>query len=330
MTKLVFEPLPLAEWLELDRRAPAPTFFARPAWAIAIHRVFPNLAPWPLRCQLDNGAQAYVPLTRVLGSRLKWKIFHGMPFDGYTAVLSADGLVGATSAQEVASQLLGAGDEVLLNVWPFQALKLASADVRIAAETSAMDISGDMQAARSKMGSKSRRMAGQAQRKGATCAIESGGDAAKLYYSLLCETATERWHRASPTIREEFLREVCSNGGDAVEVWIVRYEGEPVAGGVALYGSQEVSLWTTATKPGMENLRPHNLLHASIIEHAAQRGVHWYNLNSSSGLEGVLRFKKALGADCLPYEILGHRSLRFRLLQMLPRTGRQAQGRSGA
>ncbi len=316
--RLRFERLSTEEWLALDRTAQAPTFFARPAWALAIHQTFPNLTPWPLRCQLDGGTAAFVPLMRVLGGRLGWKIFHGMPFDGYTAVLTPSGSVlPAAAATKVIEDVALLGDEVLLNLWPFEAPPVPKADVRIAAETSAMDISGGGEAALSRVAPKSRRMAGQAQRKGATCSIEPWTQALPLYYDLLEEAATQRWHRAAPTIREDFLREVCAQGGADVEMWVVRYEGAPVAGGVALYGSQEVSLWTTASKPGMEILRPHNLLHATIIEHAARRGVRWYNLNSSSNLEGVLRFKRALGATTMPYEIVGHRGTRFRIVRSL-------------
>ncbi len=317
--KLRFERLSTEEWLAIDRTAQAPTFFAKPAWAVAIGRIFPDMMPWPLRCKLDDGGEAFVPLVSVRG-RLGWKILHGMPFDGYTALLTPKGLgLAADVAAKVLEELMFVGDEVLLNLWPFDGPRLPLADVRIAAETSAMDISGGVEAALSRIAPKSRRMAGQALRKGASCSIEPWAQALPLYYGLLEEAATQRWHREAPTIREDFLREVCAQGGADVEMWIVRYEGDAIAGGVALYGSQEVSLWTTASKPGMEILRPHNLLHATIIEHAARRGVRWYNLNSSSNLEGVLRFKRALGATTMPYEIVGHRSTRFKVVQGLRR-----------
>lgn len=302
----------------MDRDGAAPTFFARPAWAIAIQRAYAHLVPWPLSCQLDDGSDAVIPLMRVYGGRLPWKIYHGMPFDGYTAVLTKDNeLVEASTAAQVVRALLFQGDQVLLNLWPFEALRVVGPDVRIAAETSALDISGGVERALSKIGSKSRRMAGQARRKGATCAIEPGESSIALYFDLLQETAKHRWHRARPPLRKELLQEVCLQAKDAAEIWIVRYEGAPVAGGIALYGSQEVLLWTTATRPSMEILRPHNLLHATIIEHAAERGIRWYNLSSSSNLEGVLRFKRALGANLLKYEILGHESLPFRIVKAL-------------
>ncbi|HXW50843.1 MAG TPA: GNAT family N-acetyltransferase [Candidatus Acidoferrales bacterium] len=323
MGKLRFRPFPVADWLALDRRSPAPTFFARPAWALAIERCFPNFHPAPLACRLPDGIEAVVPLTLAQG-RARWSLYQGMPFDGYTAVLTADGLLPSERAAQVAREVLGAGDEVLLNLWPLQKFAVGGANVRIAAETSALSLGGTLEGALAAISPKSRRMAGQAQRKGAVCAIESGPGSATAYHRLLTEAATERWGRSAPTIEERFLASVVEFGADAVEIWLVRYEGEPVSGGVALYGSREVSLWTTATRPGLEILRPHNLLHASIMERAGARGIEWYNLNSSSGLEGVLRFKKALGATLIPYEIVGRRRPLYRAYRTLRRSFRSA------
>jgi Acetyltransferase (GNAT) domain len=322
MKRCRFWPFPIAQWLELDKTAAAPTFFARPAWAIAIGHVFQHLEPCPLACELDNGVVAIIPLSRAR-SRLGWKVYHGMPFDGYTAVVTSGGPLDNQTAGMVVNRVLHAGDEVMLNLWPFQLPTQINASVHVAAETSALNIGSSVETARSAIASKSRRMAGQAERKGATCSIERGNDAVAIYYSLLREAASERWHRSAPTIREDLLSEVVSLGGEAAEIWVVRYEGQPVSGGVALYGNKEVSLWTTATKPGMEILRPHNLLHATIMEHAGRRGLDWYNLNSSSGLEGVLRFKHALGAKSYPYEIVGRQSLRLRIVKALRKLGKR-------
>lgn len=321
MTKLRFRPLDVSEWVELDRRAPAPTFFARPAWAIAIERAFPRLIAHPLACRLDDGTDAFVPLTRVHG-RLRWTLYHGMPFDGYTAVGTAQGPLDDERAAQVFSALFLVGDEVILNPWPMGRYELRGANIHIPTETSALDLGGTLAGAQAAIASKSRRMAGQATRKGAVCHIETGSEAVNTYYRLLCEAATERWGRAVPTISFDFFNEVVATGGEAVEIWIVRYQGEPVSGGVALYGSKEVSLWTTATKPGLEIVRPHNLLHATIMEHAGSRGIQWYNLSSSSGLEGVLRFKRALGAELFNYEITGRRRLRYQLARAIQHVGK--------
>lgn len=247
-----------------------------------------------------------------------------MPFGGYTAVLTQQSEhVEPSVAGRVLQALLRQGDAVELNAWPLARPRVDASDIKKMEEASVIDISGGVEAALSRVGSKSARMAGQARRRGVTCAIESDEGAVGRYYELLRDAAQMRWNLQLPVLSQEFLRQVVSAGEGSAEVWIVRFEGAPIAGGVALYGSQEVAIWTTAMRTEMEVLRPHNILHLNIIEHAAKHGMHWYNLLSSANLPGVLRFKKALGATSLPYEILGRESLPWRFVRALKRLRRE-------
>ena len=312
MKKLRYELLDLEAWHGFDAESAAPTFFARAAWGSAIAHVFPQFTPATMRCRLDDGSDVIVPLMREMGGRFRWKVYHGMPFGSYTAVLRRGTQVESGVAARVLEGLLTLGDSVYLNPWPLERPNLFRANIRIREETSVIDISGGAEAALSRVDSKSKRMAGQARRRGVRCAIEKGDGAVDLYYNMLQEASRDRWHLATPRLPKEFIQRVCIEGKEFVEIWVARFLDEPVGAGIALYGSQEVLLWTTVMRAGMENLKPHNILHADIIEHAARRGIHWYNLGSSAGLAGVLRFKKSLGASSLPYDIIGHESILYR------------------
>jgi len=254
------------------------------------------------------------------GGRLRWKTLHGMPFGGYTAALSESAqLLEATVAAQVLENLLLEGDEVLLNLWPIANLRLREAHVQNLEEVSAIDISGGVDQALSRIGSKSRRMAGQARRRGVSCAIETGPTAVDIYYDLLQEASRERWHLPEPRLSRELVHEVCSSDRSSVELWIARFDGAPIAGGIALYGGEEVLLWTTAMRSGVGALRPHNILHTDIIGHAAARGIHWYNLASSANLSGVLKFKRELGATPFFYQIAARQSPPLRAVSVIKR-----------
>jgi len=307
-----FELIDVEAWEELNEQYAPPTFYARPAWAKAIAQVFPQFTPATMRCQLDDGTDAIVPLMRESSGRLRWKVYHGMPFGSYTAVLGHGKPVKPSLAARVFEGLLTLGDSVRLHPWPLTKPTVNPANVWNVEETSIIDISGGVEAALSRIGSKSKRMAGQARRRGVSCSIERGAAAIDLYYGLLEEASRDRWHLETPRLPKEFIQQVSIEGKDSVEIWVARFLGEPVGAGIALYGSEEVLLWTTVMRHGMENLKPHNILHADIIEHAARRGLLWYNLGSSAGLAGVLRFKASLGATSLPYDVLGHESSLYR------------------
>ena len=70
-------------------------------------------------------------------------------------------------------------------------------------------------------------------------------------------------------------------------------------------------------RQAFSHLRPSNALNVALIEAAAERKLHWYNLGASEGLPGVERFKRGLGAKNVPYTQLHHQSLRLNMYTRL-------------
>jgi lipid II:glycine glycyltransferase (peptidoglycan interpeptide bridge formation enzyme) len=155
-------------------------------------------------------------------------------------------------------------------------------------------------------------MAGQAIRRGVTCQKEAGPDAVDCYYDLLVDTAA-RWGLSQPHIPKTLFQALSHYCGDDVEFWFAKYSGEAIAGVVALYGSEEVNVWSAAMRDDMAVLRPQNLLNVTLIRAAAERGVRWYNLGSSEGLPGVKRFKEGLGARIVLYRTYVYQRPIYRL-----------------
>jgi lipid II:glycine glycyltransferase (peptidoglycan interpeptide bridge formation enzyme) len=118
---------------------------------------------------------------------------------------------------------------------------------------------------------------------------------------MLSVTASA-WDRGTPTFPKRLLDVVVERGGRDVEIWFARFEGRPIAGGVAVFGDQELMFWSAAMLSEYGTLRPSNALNVALIRAAAERGVRWYNLGSSEGCSpGVKRFKEGLGAFSAPY-----------------------------
>jgi lipid II:glycine glycyltransferase (peptidoglycan interpeptide bridge formation enzyme) len=170
---------------------------------------------------------------------------------------------------------------------------------RAVGEISVIDLSEGAEAALARMDGKARRMAGQAERRGVACARAEGGTAVDEYYEIL-QASARRWGMNQPTIPKGLLQSIVRHGGSDVEIWFARYEGKPIAGGVVLFGSDEMIFWSAAMHSEFSALRPSNALNVALIKHASSRGLRWYNLCSSSGLSGVERFKDTLGAKHVP------------------------------
>jgi plasmid stabilization system protein ParE len=298
----VIERLSLEEWLAFDRAYPAPTFFARPPWAMALSETYGALEIAPMRIQIKGRPAVLIPLVRVGGGALRWKAYNGFPLGGYTCVMEENGSLADSDLCLAALQHLAAhADAVTAVPWPLAHTLPGQAAKRH--ETSVLDLSGGTEAALARVPGLFRRMAGQAERRGVECAAARGEDAADRYYALL-EASARRWGLRTPRTPKALIISLRRHGGDDVEIWFARAGGIDVAGGLVFYGAQELFFWSAAMLSEYGRLRPSNALNFALIQSAAERGMRWYNLGASEGLPGVARFKKDLGASPIIYSDL--------------------------
>lgn len=314
----MIERLGIEEWLAFDAAHPAPTFFARPAWAISLAQVYPGMRPVLLRIAIKNDAPVLLPLMQMHGGLLRWREFRGFPLGGYTCFLRENGTLAPPAACAAAlTQLTAISDTATIVPWPLGPAPAVPAHATH--ETSVIDLSSGLESALSNVDGAFRRMAGQAARRGVICEPCSDPDAVDRYYALL-ESSAKRWGLEAPTIPKHLITALTENGGPDVQVWFARAEGCDIGGGVVFYGSREFFFWSAAMLSEYGRLRPSNALNFALLRAAAERGMHWYNLGSSEGLPGVARFKKDLGTtDITYYEYQIARS-RFKLYTNVRRT----------
>ncbi len=291
--------LTLDEWLAFDREHAAPTFFARPAWAQALADTNPALIASALRVTIAQHS-AIVPLMRSTRSRLRWKEYVGFPMGGYTCVLDdcARALDGA-AASHVLEEIAKHADLLRVIPWPLAGTDSARARAT-QRETAVIDLTDGYEAVMARMNGVTRRMAGQAMRRGVTCGRERGAQAVDAYYALLVE-AGRHWGLNRLPISRRLLDAVAAFGGDDVQVWFAYVDGRRIAGGIVLFGSEELFFWSAAMLAADGGYRPSNALNCRLLQAACERGIRWYNLGASEGLPGVRRFKHDLGATARPY-----------------------------
>jgi CelD/BcsL family acetyltransferase involved in cellulose biosynthesis len=300
----------MSDWYGFDSAHPAPTFFARPAWASALAAAFPHLRPYPVWVQC-NGTRVLIPLMQGSGGRLNWRGYVGMPLGTYTCALREDGSLASESEFEAAIGILRRFcDALALVPWPLGPRPNAPTWRQKLYETAVIDLSRGAQEALRGVAGVTRRMAGQAARRGVNCAPLRSGMGVSTYYSILRE-ASERWGLARPPFPKELLEALVAFGGDDVEIWFAQCDAHPIAGGIVLYGSQELFFWSAAMRQSFAHLRPSNALNFALIHAGAERRVNWYNLGASEGLPGVERFKRGLGARSLTYAALQHETVPF-------------------
>jgi hypothetical protein len=312
----MISPMSLGEWRDFDALHPAPTFFARPAWASALAAAYPHLRPYPVWVDCAS-THVLVPLMQSSGGRLGWRGFVGMPLGTYTCALREDGSLASAAEFEAAiATLVRFCDALTIMPWPLGPLPNVTAFRHKPHTTAVIDLSRGAEEALRGVTGVTRRMAGQAERHGVECAPLRSGLGVSTYYSMLRE-ACERWGLPRPSYPKELLEALVAYGGDDVEIWFAQCDGHPIAGGIIVYGSEELYFWSAAMRRSFAHLRPSNALNFTLIAAGAERNVHWYNLGESEGLPGVERFKRGLGARNVAYTELRHESLPMRAYSRL-------------
>jgi CelD/BcsL family acetyltransferase involved in cellulose biosynthesis len=296
----MIERLSIAQWLEFDSAHPAPTFFARPAWALALAQVHSGMQPAPLLVRVHGEPPVIVPLMQMHGGPLRWRDYCGFPLGAYTCFLDLEGkLVDEIRANHVLAEIAHHAHTVTLVPWPLGPVPTIRHDGAVH-ETAVVDLRNGIEAAMANVDGVFRRMAGQAERRGVSCAVSRDADAVDVYYELL-EASAKRWGLAAPGIPKALISALLEHGGNDVEIWFARAQDRAIGGGIVFYGSQEFFFWSAAMLAEYGRLRPSNALNFALMHAAARRGMAWYNLGSSEGLPGVARFKKDLGATAVPY-----------------------------
>lgn len=292
--------LSIEQWIEFDSAHPAPTFFARPAWALALAAVHESMQPAPMIVRVHGEPPAIVPLMQMHGGPLRWRHYSGFPLGAYTCIMDLDGKpVDEIRANHVLAEIARFAHAVTVVPWPLAPVPTMPA-ARTRHETAVVDLRDGIERAMANVDGAFRRMAGQASRRGVSCAPSNEPGAVDEYYELL-EASAKRWGLERPGIPKPLIAALVEHGGPDVEIWFARAEGRAIGGGVVFYGSQEFFFWSAAMLAEYGRLRPSNALNFALMQAAAQRGMSWYNLGSSEGLPGVARFKKDLGAQSIPY-----------------------------
>ncbi|HZZ66419.1 MAG TPA: GNAT family N-acetyltransferase [Candidatus Baltobacteraceae bacterium] len=324
----MIEHLSIQEWRAFDAAHPAPTFFARPAWAISLAQTYGNAEPAPLRIRVPGEPALIVSTMRMHGGVLPWREYRAFPLGGYTCFLTENGTPASQAhCNRAVAELRRFADCTTIIPWPLAA-RPSAAGAKVH-ETSVVDLSNGIDAALAGVAGIFRRMAGQAERRGVVCAPSDDPGAVNLYYELL-EASAKRWGLDRPAIPKELIASLVRNGGKDVEIWFAHAEGRAIGGGVVFYGKSEFFFWSAAMLAEYGRLRPSNALNFALMRAAADRGMSWYNLGSSEGLPGVAKFKDNLGALEIPYEEIRLERPPFKLFLNVRRAlSRRAQAAEG-
>jgi hypothetical protein len=268
----------------------------------------------PYRVAYRDGAVALVPLVRIRRRLTAMTILMGMPLgleatpvvlEGSLGPEHVQGLFGALDACGMLTLHGGAGGSPPLNGAAPQLT------------THVLDLLSGFEAVwTGSFTSKNRNMVRKAEKNGLRIVRETGQEQADAYYDIYA-AASARWGYEVPPYPRALFHALVASGH--VELWLAHDDEGPVSGALLLGGSDDLLYWSGATVSGKQALAPSNALLSEAIKAACSRGVSYLDFGASEGLPGVEKFKQSFGAQAREYGYAEMRSLRYRVLEGLPR-----------
>lgn len=271
-------------------------------WASYTHGM---MRPDPLLLSLDDGSRLIVPLTRQRRRRGLASRYIAAPAGTYGGWLACEPL-GESRARAVAEWLLRRRAPLWWRLSPFDPDSAALATLTTEAdETHVLHLSEGADAVFACATHGHRCAVHKAQRNGLSVRRADSAADWETYYDIYLESLGRWGEDASSRYGAELFELLRRRGSPAVELWLVTLaDGEIVSGGVALYAARHVTYWHASTRTGHFALRPSNLMAYEMANDACRRGLEWFDLNPSGGIEGVKTFKRRLGAAALPAPVV--------------------------
>jgi hypothetical protein len=168
-------------------------------------------------------------------------------------------------------------------LWPGGALGTMRED-----EAHVIDLTGGVEAWRASLSNASRRMIGQAARRGVSFEVGGAAELDATYALFLAQARRWGLSRVRPL---SFYRALLEPGG--ARLWVARLSGRVVCGVLAFVSPEETYLWWSGSSPDARPVRAYPATIARIVEECGSARV---NLGFSGRQARLTDFKEGLGA----------------------------------
>ncbi|MGV8083339.1 MAG: GNAT family N-acetyltransferase [Coriobacteriia bacterium] len=291
----------MSDWDRLAESAENAAFADTSTWGRICEASFPNCKANARLYQFDDGVEVLLPgvIEKALGGAIK--VFRSAhPFD-YGGLVSSSPLTSA-HVSAISKDLRSAGfSAVTLYESPFHLSPPLPGFEATGDFTHVLPIERGSDAVFNSMSPKQRQKLRRAANEGVR--IEEHTDeygVSQMYKLYRCSAA--RWGEQTTWLRpESFLRTAVSLGSRNVRILLTMIEDKPIGGQVDyLYGNVCSGGWRGFDYE-YRDLYPNLAILWAAIDDACKRGMKWFDLGSSAGLEGVIESKERYGAVPIAY-----------------------------
>lgn len=301
------------EWVQYLRKCPSSTFFHTPMW----YEVWEKYSKNKSYCNkyiFKSGNTAVFPYAYSYKAKKTLRQLVSSPVGTYGGIVSATGL----SPEEV--KILGKkifkAKCILIRNNPFDTSVQLSSKSYHEDFTQVFEITAGNLDFKKKWTKGHRSAVNKGKREGITVHIAKREEWPE-YYKLYNETIGRWNNNIKYPYRLELFNYLSQLNDENQKLWIAKYNNDIVAGAICFYFNKHVVYWHGAASQRFFKFRPVHVLIDHIINDALLNNYRWFDFNPSSGLEGVIKFKKGFGTEKLRSDILRKESLSYQLISKL-------------
>lgn len=293
-------------WAQIWQSCDYATYFHSQEWA-AIWKSYTQggIRPKPILLTFSDGKQALLPLLAVTKFKGLLTLCHMASMDGgFGGWISTDSLSSAHAQLMIQFLTQELGTSLFWRLNPYDNLVLESEiPSHEYDETHVINLSKDFKTLYTNQSSPVRK-ARKAAKEGVWIKEASSLEDWQEYFQVY-QSSLKRWgDRAITEYPWQLFQELYQQHSNQIKLWLAVYEDRIISGAVCFYAKKHVVYWQGATLEDYFHLRPVNLLLYSIMKDCYEQEYTWFDLFPSGGMEGVIAFKKSLGASPLPCPIV--------------------------
>jgi CelD/BcsL family acetyltransferase involved in cellulose biosynthesis len=130
----------------------------------------------------------------------------------------------------------------------------------------------------------------------------AAGEADWRAYFDIYQDNLSRWGKAATNNYSWELFEImCRKQSPNIKLWLARHQGQVISGALCFYHNRHVAYWHSATSQEYyKKLNATHVLQYQIIKDACDRGYELYDMLPSSGIAGVIEFKRGFSPREVP------------------------------
>lgn len=312
---LEIQPIKQSEWLECCINCNYSTFFQTPYWVNLFNKCTINV----YQITFTDYKKAVLPLPFIRTAKGILKVYQSMPAGTFGGWISTDQL-GPEHTGLLLDYLMSLSD-LQFRENPYDPF-LKNIEIPDSAEdfTSTIRLPETYDIFFEQSDSAHRKAFRKAQKAGIDVKMASDFEEWEQYYNLYLQSIS-RWKDKniySGTFYDlTFLRKIFSLPVHLRTLWIATYQSQPISGIICFYWNKHAVAWHGAGNSDFFSMRPNNLLYDTAIHDAIVNKYEWFDCNPSGGLEGVIQFKRFLGAIELRSRFITKKSASYRFVEFI-------------